>query len=332
LRIGRVEDALANGLPKGWPKPDCEIAIIVPVYKGRDTLEELCRRLIATLVTITEDFQIILVDDVAPDNPWPLICELASRERRIKGLRLSRNFGQHYALTAGVDLASASWYVIMDCDLQDAPEDIPMLYAKAIEGHDIVTALRVKEGHGYIKRHTSSFFYFLFRAMSGMQIDGSVAVFRIFSNRVASGLRQMREQMRFLPASIEWMGFDHVYVQLPHHKRRHGTSSYTFRNLLKLASHTILAHSQMPLKLVAGLGLAMSIVSFLAAVYYFGRALILGFQVEGWASLMVTILFVGSVQIALMGVLGIYLGKTFEEAKGRPLYIIKDTVNLDGQV
>jgi glycosyltransferase involved in cell wall biosynthesis len=331
LRIG-VEEVLATALPKGSGQPVCEIAVIVPVYNGRDTLEELCRRLTATLSTITTDFQIILVDDVAPDNPWPLIRELAARDPRIKGLRFSRNFGQHYALTAGIDLASASWYVLMDCDLQDAPEDIPILHAKAIEGHDIVVGLRTKEGHGYIKRHTSSVFYFLFRFMSGIQLDRSVGNFRIFSDQVAHGLRQMREQMRFIPASIEWLGFNHVLVPLPHHKRRHGKSSYTFRKLFRLASSTILAHSQMPLKIVAGFGFAMSLLTFLAAVYLFSRALILGTEVAGWASLIVTILFVGSVQIALMGVLGIYIGKTFEEAKGRPLYVIKDTVNFDGQI
>jgi len=307
-----------------------EVAVIVPVYNGRSMLEELCTRLVASLSTITEKFAIVLIDDGAPDNPWPLIRKLGKNDSRVKGIRLSRNFGQHYALTAGIDVARARWYVIMDCDLQDAPEDIPVLYNKANEGHDMVVGVRQKEGHRLFKRWCSRAFYKIFRFLSGVQLDSRVGNYRIFSNRVADGFRDMREQLRFIPASFEWMGFDPVNVELPHYDRSRGQSSYTFGKLFKLASDTILAHSQMPLKIVAGFGIAMSAVTFILACIFFGRALIFGTEVVGWASLMVTILFVASLQIALMGVMGIYIGKTFEEAKRRPLYIVKDTVNLFG--
>src|SRR5579862_844667 len=138
----------------------------------------------------------------------------------------------------------------------------------------------------------------------------------------------MREQLRFVPASFEWMGFDAVYLDLPHYSRVEGKSSYTLGKLLRLAGNTILAHTQMPLKIIAGLGLIMSAISLVVGLIYFGKALFFGTEVEGWASLFVTMLFVSSVQIAMMGVLGIYIGKTFEEAKGRPLYFVKETVNL----
>src|SRR5262245_45525498 len=305
-----------------------EIAVIVPVYNGRPMLEELCHRLVESVGGITRNFVIGLVDDASPDNPWPLICELGEQDARIKGLRLSRNFGQHYALTAGIDVARAHWYVIMDCDLQDAPEDIPLLYSKAIEGYDLVAGTRRKEGPGLIKRYSSRLFSALFRVLSGVQLDWSVGNFRIFSDTVAEGFRSMREQMRFLPASFEWMGFNPVYVHLPHHERGEGRSSYTVGRLFKLAMHTILAHSQTPLKMVAGFGLVMSIITLLIAIVFFSRALMFGTEVVGWASLFVTMLFIGSMQIALMGVLGIYIGKTFEEAKGRPLYFVRDSVNL----
>jgi len=199
--IGSASDAVPCG---EWP----EIAVIVPVYNGRPMLEELCRRLVDSVDSITGNFSVILIDDASPDNCWPLICKLGERDTRIKGLRLSRNFGQHYALTAGIDLARARWYVIMDCDLQDAPEDIPLLYSKAIEGHNLVAGMRRKEGHGVIKRYSSRLFYALFRILSGVQLDWSVGNFRIFSDTVAEGFRSMREQMRFLPASFEWMGFN----------------------------------------------------------------------------------------------------------------------------
>jgi polyisoprenyl-phosphate glycosyltransferase len=306
-----------------------EIAVIVPVYNGRATLEELCGRLVDSLSRITRAFIIVLIDDGSPDYSWPVICELGRSDPRIKGIRLSRNFGQHYALTAGIDLVRASWYVIMDCDLQDAPEDIALLHAKAIEGHNVVAGARRKEGNGIIKRYGSRMFYAFFRALSGIRLDWSIGNFRIFSDRVASSFRGMREQLRFIPASFEWMGFDPVYIDLPHHRRSEGRSSYTLSKLSKLAANSILAHSQTPLKIIAGFGLAMSLMTFLAAIGYFGYALIHGSAVAGWASLFITMLFIGSVQIALMGVLGIYIGKTFEEAKGRPLYIVKDTANLD---
>jgi dolichol-phosphate mannosyltransferase len=323
------EAASGFAVNKYGSDPFVEIAVIVPVYNGRLTLEELCSRLLNSLSTITNDFIIVLVDDASPDDCWPLISQLGKRDARIKGIRLSRNFGQHYALTAGIDLVRASWYVIMDCDLQDAPEDIMLLHAKAIEGYDVVAGTRRKEGHGVIKRYGSRAFYALFRVLSGVRLDWSTGNFRIFSNRVANGFRKMREQLRFIPASFEWMGFEPIYIELPHHSRTEGRSSYTPAKLFKLAGNTILAHSQVPLTIVASFGLLMSLITFLAAIVYFGNALIYGTEVAGWASLFVTVLFVGSVQIALMGVLGIYIGKTFEEAKGRPLYIVKETTNFE---
>ena len=181
---------------------------------------------------ITSKFIIILVDDAGPDHASPLICQIGKSDTRIKGIRLSRNFGQHYALTAGIDVARANWYVIMDCDLQDAPEDIPLLYAKAIEGYDVVAGVRAKEGHGVIKRNSSRMFYALFRILSGVQLDWSIGNFRIFSNRVAKSFRTLHEQLRFIPASFEWMGFNPVYIELPHHRRSEGQSSYTIGKLL----------------------------------------------------------------------------------------------------
>jgi dolichol-phosphate mannosyltransferase len=305
-----------------------EIAVIVPVYNGRAVLEELCSRLVASLSAINENFAIILIDDAGPDNPWKLICDISRRDPRIKGIQLSRNFGQHYALTAGIDNAEARWYVIIDCDLQDAPEDIHLLYSKVREGHDVAVGIREKDGHGLVKRIASRIFYVTFRILSGVKLDWSVGNFRIFSNAVAIGFREMREQMRFVPASFEWMGFDPVFVEIPHHARAEGRSSYSFRKLMRLAVNTILAHSQMPLRMVAVLGFAMAAVTFLVAAIYFGRALLIGTYVAGWSSIFVTILFMSSFQIALMGILGIYIGKTFDEAKRRPLYIVRATVNL----
>jgi glycosyltransferase involved in cell wall biosynthesis len=307
-----------------------EIAVVVPVYMGKAVLRKLCARLVAALETITPDFSIILVDDRAPDDPWPLIRELGREDRRIRGVQLSRNFGQHYALTAGIDHARAEWYVVMDCDLQDAPEDIPLLYAKVREvGFDAIVGVRAKKGHGFAKRHASRLFYRAFNLLAGFELDWSVGNFRIFSDRVAEGFRQMREQMRLFPASLSFMGFSVGTMELPHHPREDGKSSYTFAKLARLAADAILAHSQTPLKVAATFGLMMALLSILAGVAIAVRALVWGIPVTGWASLIVAVFVVGGVQIFITGIVGIYVGKTFEEAKKRPLYFVRDTVNLE---
>ena len=306
-----------------------EIAVVVPVYMGKAVLRKLCGRLVAALEPITPHFSIVLVDDRSPDDAWPLIQELGREDRRIRGVQLSRNFGQHYALTAGIDHARADWYVVMDCDLQDAPEDIPLLYAKVRQGgFDAIAGVRAKEGHGFVKRHASRLFYAAFNLLAGFELDWSVGNFRIFSDRVADGFRQMREQMRLFPASLSFMGFTVGTLELPHHPREDGKSSYTFAKLARLAAEAILAHSQTPLKLATYFGLAMAVVSILAGLSIAIRALVWGIPVTGWASLIVAVFVVGGVQIFITGIVGIYVGKTFDEAKKRPLYFVRDTVNV----
>jgi glycosyltransferase involved in cell wall biosynthesis len=305
-----------------------EIAVIIPVYMGKAVLRELCQRLVESLEQITNSFSVILVDDRSPDDPWTLIRAIGEEDPRIKGIQLSRNFGQHCALTAGIDYANADWYVVMDCDLQDAPEDIPILYGKAREGYDMVIGMRRKEGHGFAKRGSSRLFYALFNLLAGLELQWEVGNFRIFSNCVADSLRQMREQMRFLPANLNFVGFHVGKAELPHHSRPEGKSSYTLRRLVRLASSIILAHSNLPLRLAAFLGLAISALSLLAAIAILVRKLLWGIAVSGWASLIVALFVIGGIQIFITGVVGIYVGKCFEEAKRRPLYFVKDISNL----
>jgi glycosyltransferase involved in cell wall biosynthesis len=314
--------------PKADRQERDEIAVVVPVYKGRPMLRELRDRLFQTLKSITPNFSIILVDDSSPDQSWSLIQQLGQEDSRIRGILLSRNFGQHNAITAGLDHARAHWYVVMDCDLQDAPEDISLLYERARQGFDVVVGIRRKEGHSLLKRISSKLFYRTFNFLAGIELDWSVSNYRIFSDRVAEGFRQMREQMRFLPASLSFMGFHVGTVELPHHPRTHGRSSYTLSKLVSLASNTILAHSQMPLKIVAAFGLFLSIAAMTMAGLIAARAAIWGVSVTGWASLIVAVFAVGGVQIFLIGIVGIYVGKNFEEAKKRPLYFVKDDCNL----
>lgn len=309
-------------------QPLDDIAVIVPVYMGKAVLRELCDRLVAALSSITDRFSIILVDDRSPDDAWPLIQELGRGDRRIRGIQLSRNFGQHYALTAGIDHARAKWYVVMDCDLQDAPEDIPVLYDKARDGHDMVVGARTRKEHSWHRRASSRLFYGVLRRLSGLEADSTQGNFRIFSDRVADGFRQIRERPRFFPATLSWMGFETATVPLQHHARKEGRSSYSLVGLLKCAVDTILVHTMLPLKAVAVFGLVMSVISMFLGIALALKKLIWGVPVDGWTSLIVAICVIGGLQMLMIGILGLYIGKNFEETKRRPLYLVREFSNF----
>jgi len=301
------------------------ISVVIPVYKAENCLDVLYSRLKASLELITPDFEIVLVEDCGGDRSWEIIQELAQRDPRVKGIQFSRNFGQHYGITAGLDHCDGDWVVVMDCDLQDRPEEIPRLYAKAQEGYDIVLARRGKRKHSPLKRMTSWLFYKVFNYLSGLNYDAEVGNFLIISRWVVENFRLMREQLRFFGALINWMGFPSASINVKHEERLEGKSTYTFNKLLKLAGETVIAYSDKPLWLCINLGFAMSTLSFLYGLYIILRAINQGSSVAGWSSLIVSLYFLGGIIISVLGVLGVYLGKTFGEVKKRPLYLIRNT-------
>jgi dolichol-phosphate mannosyltransferase len=299
------------------------ISVVVPVYKAEKSLEELYRRLRSSLETITEDFEIILVEDCGGDRSWEIITALAGADARVRGLQFSRNFGQHYGITAGLDHCDGDWVVVMDCDLQDLPEEIPRLYAKALEGYDIVLARRGKRKDPPLKRLTSWIFYKVFSYLSDLHYDGQVGNFRIISRQVIVNFRRIREQLRFFGGLITWMGFPMTSIDVRHAESFSGKSTYTLRKLWKLAGETIIAYSDKPLRLSIKFGFILSILSLVYGAYIVYRAYRYGIPVLGWGSLMVSLYFLGGVIIATLGIIGIYLGKTFDETKKRPLYIVR---------
>lgn len=212
----------------------------------------------------------------------------------------------------------------MDCDLQDAPEDIGKLLTTAADGFDVVVALRSKAGHGFLKRSSSRPFYWLFKTMSGLALDWSVGNFRAFSYKVAVAYRGLREEEKFLPAAFSWMGFEVGVVELDHHQRQSGRSSYSIGKLFSLASDIIFSYSELPLRIVAGFGFMMSMISIVLAAIYIVKGLVFGSPILGWTSLIVAIFVLGSIQIFMIGVVGLYVGKTFRETKKRPLYLVRD--------
>jgi dolichol-phosphate mannosyltransferase len=298
------------------------ISIVVPVYKAENCLDELYRRLVLALETITPDFEIVLVEDCGGDRSWEIIKRLSAQDARVRGIQFSRNFGQHYGITAGLDYCNGDWVVVMDCDLQDRPEEIPRLYAKAQEGYDIVLARRGKRQDPLLKRCTSWLFYKLFSYLADIEYDAQTGNFRIMSRKVVVNFRRMREQLRFFGGLVQWMGFSSANIDVEHAERLKGNSTYTLSKLWKLASETIIAYSDKPLRLAIRFGFTMAFLAFCYGVYIFSRALFYGSPIEGWSSLIVSIYFIGGIIIALLGIIGIYLGRTYDETKKRPLYLI----------
>lgn len=299
------------------------ISVVIPVYKAEKSIAELYSRLRWALETITPEFEIVLVEDCGGDQSWAMIEQLAMQDTRVHGIQFSRNFGQHYGITAGLDHCRGDWIVVMDCDLQDRPEEIPRLYAKAQEGYDIVLACRGTRRDPPLKRLSSWLFYRLFSYLADIEYDGDHGNFRIMSRKVVTSFCQIREQLRFFSGLVHWMGFPTASIEVMHAERHDGKSTYTFAKLRKLAVETIIAYSDKPLRLTVRLGFLMASLSFLYGAYILGHAFFHGSSVPGWTSLMVSLYFIGGIIITILGIIGIYLGKAFDETKKRPLYIIR---------
>lgn len=305
------------------------ISIVSPVYNAAKIIPELIKRIDAAIYKIDPNYEIILVEDCGPDNSWQAIQEVGEKNKKVKGVKLSRNFGQHYAITAGLDLAQGDWIVVMDCDLQDQPEEIEKLYNKAKEGYDMVLAKRIVRQDGFIKRFSSRMFYKFLGYMTETQQDSSIANFGIYSKKVISSVKQLREQIKFFPASVQWVGYKKIAIEIEHADRFEGKSSYNFKKLWSLGFNTIIAFSEKPLKLVVRLGIIMATLSVISALVLVILALNGKFSVVGWSSLIISICFFSGLIIFILGIIGLYLSRVFNEVKGRPLYIINEKVNLD---
>jgi dolichol-phosphate mannosyltransferase len=301
------------------------ISVVIPVYKAEDCLHELYERLVRSLEKITLDFEILLIEDCGGDSSWQIIHDLSKVDSRVKGIQFSRNFGQHYGITAGLDSALGDWIVVMDCDLQDAPEEIPRLYAKAQEGYDVVLASRSNRQDKFLKKLTSKIFHRVLSYLTDTSFDGSQGNFRIMSKPVVDNFKTMREQLRFFGGLVQWMGFPTTSLKVIHHERFRGQSSYTFKKLFKLATDTIIAFSDKPLRIAVKVGFLMSFLSFVYGVYILINAFIRDSSVQGWSSLIISMYFIGGIIISMLGVIGIYLGKSFDQSKNRPLYIVRRT-------
>ena len=305
------------------------ISIVSPVYRGEKMVAELVRRNIDSISTISDDYEIILVNDASPDNSWDEIVKQCAVNPKVKGINLSRNFGQHYAITAGLHFAAGEWVVVMDCDLQDQPEEIPNLYRKAQEGYDIVYARRANRKDTLLKRMSSALFHTIYNWLSGLHSDKAIANFGIYKHNVIEEFNKMPERARSFPSLVRCLGFRSASIDVVHGERAEGKSSYNLYKSLKLSFDVIVANSNKPLRLAVGLGFGMAAFSFLLAIYNLIAKWIGIIRVPGFTTTIFSIWFVGGLLLFVMGVLGLYIGKIFDQVKGRQLFIVRDKINFE---
>lgn len=304
-------------------------SIVSPVYRAEMLVDLLVETIIKEVTPLTADFEIILVDDGSPDKSWEKMEQIALADKRVKALRLSRNFGQHYAITAGLDAARGEWIIVMDCDLQDKPSEIKKLYSKAKEGYDIVLAQRIQRQDKFIKRFFSKSFYRVLSYMTGVKQDASIANFGIYHHNTIDAIKQLREPIRYFPSMVNWVGFKKTTVPIEHGARELGSSNYNFKRLFKLAMDIMLASSDKPLKITVKLGFYISALSFLFAIYTIIRAMRGEIEVLGYASLIVSVWLLSGIIIMFIGIVGLYVGKSFEGIKNRPIYVISEKINAE---
>ncbi len=304
-----------------------EISIISPVYKAEKIIPTLVERIENSVKKFTTDYEIILVEDCGPDNSWQEIEKICASNTKVVGIKLSKNFGQHNAITAGLESAIGEWIVVMDCDLQDLPEEIETLYNKAHEGYDIVLARRAQRNDGFLKRISSKMFYSVFSYLTDTKQDSTVANFGIYKREVIDAIKSMKDYYRVFPILVQWVGFNKFYLDVEHASRFEGKSTYTSIKLLRLAFDMIISFSEKPLRLGMKLGLIISSLSILLSIYYLTRYLLGYILVPGYASLSILITFSTGIILTFLGLVGTYIGKISLQVKQRPNYIVKTKRN-----
>lgn len=305
------------------------ISVVVPVYGCESCLLQLYSRLTTSIISITSDFEIILVNDASPDNSWDNIIQICKKDKRVKGINLSRNFGQHYAISAGIENAKGTWVVVMDCDLQDQPEEIIGLYEEAIKGYDIVIARRKNRQDSFFKKFFSNLFYKVLGYLTGTDQDPSVANFGIYHQKVIASICSMKEQIRYFPTMVRWVGFKKKFHDVKHAARKEGKTSYNYKKLVALALDILLANSEKPIRLIVKIGFLISTITLVAGIIVIIRYLSGAIAVAGYTSLVLSLWFLGGFIILVLGIIGLYISKIFQGVKNRPIFIISESINFD---
>jgi polyisoprenyl-phosphate glycosyltransferase len=299
------------------------LSVVIPVYQAETILPELCHRLAKTLSSVTDHFEMILVDDRSQDRSWEVLESLTTTYPELAAIRLSRNFGQHYATTAGLDLSRGAWVIVMDCDLQDQPEVIPQLLQSAQQGFDVVLARRLTRQHTAFQQLGSRSFWTLFGFLSGFKVDSSIGSFRIMRRSVVDAYCQCREGARIFGGLVHWLGFRVTTLDVDHGARYDGSSSYTIRKLVRMAVDGIISFSNRPLYVSIFVGAMISMLAGLYGSFYLIRYMIWRLPTShGWLSVVTLVSFLGGLILLNQGILGLYIARIYDESKKRPIYVI----------
>jgi glycosyltransferase involved in cell wall biosynthesis len=307
------------------------ISIVSPVFQASQIVSELVRRLSVGVQNITDRYEIVLVDDGSSDGVWDEIVRIGAQDQHVKGIKLSRNFGQHRAITAGLEYARGDYVVVIDCDLQDDPNDIKKLYDKALEGFDIVYTRRATRKFSVSKNIFATLFSCIFNWLTGdsaIKTSLNVGTFSLISRRVVEPYLQVDDKHRHYLFILRWLGFNSAYVDVQHHPRLQGKSSYTVAKLLRHAIDGIVSQSDRLLHLSVLLGFTFCIGAFIGIILLVLLFLLHGFK-EGWTSVMVVVLFSTGLILLSLGIIGIYIGKIFDEVRTRPLFIVDKVINIE---
>lgn len=303
--------------------------MVIPVFNEEENLPELYRRLTSVLKGAAEPYEVVFVDDGSRDGSRSLISSFASTDKAVRGVFLSRNFGHQAAIAAGVDRARGDAVIIMDCDLQDPPEMIPRLIERWRQGYEVVFGVRRKRKETLPKRIAYTLFYRLLKGMANLDIPLDAGDFSLVDRKVADLMRKMPERNRFIRGLRSWVGFRQTGIEFERDARHAGDPKYTYRRLCKLAFDGFISFSYVPLRASFWLGL----IAFAFCIAYIGYALygklILDKTPPGWTSLMVALMLFGGTQLVLIGIMGEYIARIYDEVKQRPYYVVGGTINFD---
>jgi glycosyltransferase involved in cell wall biosynthesis len=303
-----------------------ELSVVVPAYGCRDCLPQLHERLTKQLQAITSDYEIVLVDDRSPDGSWSVLKAMATSDPHVKAIRLSRNFGQHNAITAGLAASQGEWTVVMDCDLQDPPEEIPALYDAARHGDfDLVLARRATRSHSWMRLLLARVYFKLLNTFMGTNIDGTYGTFSILSRKVVNAYLALGDRDRHYLFVLQWVGFERGSIEFEHAARAGGRSTYTLGRLIRHALSGVFFQTSNVLFYIVYLGFFLAAGGMLLALYLLYLVAV-AHPPPGYTSVMVVMIIVSGFIIVSTGVTGLYIGRVFEQVKGRPLYLVDEVV------
>ncbi len=303
-----------------------EISIVVPIYNEGLIIPELHRRLAAAAAQVSDDYELIFVNDGSKDNSLAELKKLAEQFPKVRYFSFSRNFGHQVAVSAGLDHTSGNVVVIIDGDLQDPPELIPELYKKYKEGFQVVYAKRKnRDGESFFKKFTAKMFYRTLASITSIDIPLDTGDYRLMDKIVVDNLKKMPERHKFLRGQIAWIGFEQTFVHFDRDKRMHGETGYTIKKMFQFALDGITAFSVAPLRFVTWAGFTVSFIAFLVIFYALYSKFVLDQVVDGWTSMIMSVMFIGGVQLIAIGIIGEYLSRINTDVKSRPLYIMAET-------